>query len=94
MKVLTYALDVILTAYYGYGLYGLLFTSHTCNEDWTLNYVNMIVLLIIVSPKVAVYLVALTTIIMFFPCILVLVISYIRNPALFYDTDYQRVNEE
>lgn len=86
-RFLTYFFDVVTTAYYAYGLYKLLFTSHGCNEDWTLNYVNMIVLLIVVSPKVAVYLVGATTLVMFFPCLIILLISYFRNPSFFSDTN-------
>jgi hypothetical protein len=79
LQISTYVFDVIMTSYYAYGLYQLLFKAHECNNEWSLNYINMMILLIIVSPKVAVYIVGLTTIIMFLPCIAFLVYSYFKN---------------
>ena len=63
-------MDGLLTSYYSYGLYLLLFKDHACNEQWTLNYINMVILLVVVSPKVAVYLVVLSAMIMFAPCLI------------------------
>lgn len=73
-------MDCILTAYYAYGLYLLLFTDHKCSEQWTLNYINMVILLVMVSPKVAVYLVVLSALVMFAPCLIFFLLSYFRNP--------------
>jgi len=82
-QVFSYILDGVMTTYYAFGLYLLLFKPHNCSDQATLNYVNMVVLLIIVSPKVAVYLVISVSVLMFCPCLMLLLIQYFRDPESF-----------
>jgi hypothetical protein len=82
-QIFSYILDGIMTAYYAFGLYLLLFKPHSCNDQASLNYINMVVLLIIVSPKVAVYLVISVSVLMFCPCLMLLLIQYFRDPDSF-----------